>query len=469
MEGLKISPVVTKHVENNFEKAAHHKVEPFNSETGVYQVKTRRGQRTAGKGGHRHTVNLSKRTCTCNKFQIYHFPCSHVAAVCRTYNLTMDQFIDLYFTCGEYLGSYKPNFYPVPDERHWPNWVGLMDPGPLNPELLTLQAGHRSESIWNGVDHGPLKCRVHLKAKDEFYVHPRVRAFIKDTQFYEVHLFCFLYVDPDLITALVSGKVVTGRSDHYWPALCEQLLGLRPSSTELKDLGLKLTWLSGNFSGLPQDADDDRLHKHIRAYILYLIGTIIFPDKSGRPEIVRSHLVENEGEVYPLGSQMVAGKDPLGCTWLRVDRKYKDHRLGLVTYRDMFDKLIETQFTWQPYTQETLQYLTDICHEDEEEWVFESPLICFEIIEMHLPNRVVRQFGWHPTIPPNCNTEPLLHKTDRRGKTRDYATEFSIYLNEWDNRKEKMLGREIPYGGFMSHHDPYMIWYRKHTRRIVSP
>ncbi|XP_074314902.1 uncharacterized protein LOC141651076 [Silene latifolia] len=94
MEGLKFSPVVTKYVENNFEKAAHHKVEPFNSETGVYQVKTGRGQRTAGKGGHRHTVNLSKRTCTCNKFQIYHFPCSHVAAVCRTYNLTTDQFID---------------------------------------------------------------------------------------------------------------------------------------------------------------------------------------------------------------------------------------------------------------------------------------------------------------------------------------------------------------------------------------
>ncbi|XP_074311477.1 serine/threonine-protein phosphatase 7 long form homolog isoform X2 [Silene latifolia] len=439
-----------------------------------------------------------------------------------------------------------------------------MDPGPLNPELLTLQAGHRSESIWNGVDHGPLKCRVHLKAKDEFYVHPRVRAFIKDTQFYGVHRFCFLYVDPDLITALVerwreethtfhfpigeatvtlqdvnvlfglrvSGKAVTGRSDHHWPALCEELLGLRPSSTELKGLGLKLTWLSGNFSGLPQDADDDRLYKHVRAYILYLIGTIIFPDKSGnevcilflpllanldeideyswgsaalsclyrnlcgaskrgkseisgpivllqlwawervvvgRPQIVRSHFVENEGEVYPLGSQMVAGKDPLGCKWLRVDRKYKDHRLGLVTYRDMFDKLTETQFTWQPYTQETLQYLPDICHEDEEEWVVEAPLICFEIIEMHIPNRVVRQFGWHQTIPPNCNTEPLLHKTDKRGKTRDYATEYSIYVNEWDNRKEKMLGGGIPYSGFMSHHDPYMVWYREHTRRIVSP
>ncbi|XP_074293607.1 uncharacterized protein LOC141620702 [Silene latifolia] len=122
-EGLKIFPVVTKYVENNFGKAAHHKVECYNSETGVYQVKTGRGQREAGKGGHTQTVNLSKRTCT-NKFQIYHFPCSHVVAVCRTYNLTTDQFIDLFFTFGEYLGSYKPNFHPVPDERHWPNWVG---------------------------------------------------------------------------------------------------------------------------------------------------------------------------------------------------------------------------------------------------------------------------------------------------------------------------------------------------------
>ncbi|KAH9609414.1 hypothetical protein KSS87_008563 [Heliosperma pusillum] len=412
-------------------------------------------------------------------------------------------------------------------------------------------------------DQGPLKCRVHLRAKTEFHVHPRVRAFIRETQFHGVHRFTFLYADPDLITTLVErwreethtfhfpigevtvtlqdvnvlfglrvvGKPVTGKGDYYWPALCEQLLELRPDSQELKGLGLKLSWLSGNFSGLPPDADEETLHRYVRAYILFLIGSVIFPDKSGnevcilflplledldeideyiwgsaalaclyrnlcgacrrgkseisgpivllqlwawerlsvgRPQIT-SIINEQVGEVYPLGSQMVAGVDPLGCKWFLVDRKYKDHRLGLVAYRDMFDKLTETQFNWQPYTQDILQHLPEICYEDPEEWVVIAPLICFEIVEMHLPNRCVRQFGWHQTIPPDCDTVLTLHKTDKRGNNRDFATEFASYIEEWENRKENMLEGGVPYTGYMSHHEPYMVWYRERTRRIVSP
>ena len=44
---------------------------------------------------------------------------------------------------------------------------------------------------------------------------------------------------------------------------------------------MKLTWLKEHFSALEDDADDITVDRHARAYILYLFGCILFPDKSG--------------------------------------------------------------------------------------------------------------------------------------------------------------------------------------------
>ena len=37
------------------------------------------------------------------------------------------------------------------------------------------------------------------------------------------------------------------------------------------------------------------------------------------------------------------------------------------------------------------------------------PHICFDIVEIHLPKRELRQYGLVQGIPPPCDTEPELH------------------------------------------------------------
>lgn len=101
----------------NFEKAAHHTVVAF--DRGLFQVTTGSGHRGSGKGKHKHTVNVVTKTCTCKKLEIYKYPCSHVLAVCSSMGLSTNAFVDVFYTSGEYLGSYAPKFRPIPDEAYW--------------------------------------------------------------------------------------------------------------------------------------------------------------------------------------------------------------------------------------------------------------------------------------------------------------------------------------------------------------
>ncbi|XP_074318174.1 serine/threonine-protein phosphatase 7 long form homolog [Silene latifolia] len=169
------------------------------------------------------------------------------------------------------------------------------------------------------------------------------------------------------------------------------------------------------------------------------------------------------GVEYPLGSQMVVGVDPLGCRWLRVDRTYKDHLIGLVACKHALDIMTDTMFTWEPYTREVFSLLPPICTEDPFEWIVNAPLICFEAVEWHFPNRVVRQFGWHPTVPPMCKTSKKLHAIDRRGKATDYAEMHKLSIEKWNNRKARTTPRGVPYNGYLDYNDDYLKWYRSIT------
>ncbi|XP_056690902.1 uncharacterized protein [Spinacia oleracea] len=124
LDGHAYTIKVTKDLDTNTEKAMHHKVDIFHHEHGIYQVTTGRGDRADRKGGHSHTVNFSLKTCTCNKLQIYKIPCSHVLACCRAYSLSPSQFIDPYFTSGEYVGTYNARFFPIPDKDYWSPYNG---------------------------------------------------------------------------------------------------------------------------------------------------------------------------------------------------------------------------------------------------------------------------------------------------------------------------------------------------------
>ena len=70
---------------------------------------------------------------------------------------------------------------------------------------------------------------------------------------------------------------------------------------------------------------------------------------------------------------------------------------------------------WEPYIGELVAHLPDICLADQEIWWTMSPLICFETVEWHHPERVLRQFDLHQGIPLSCLLKQELHLVDRQG------------------------------------------------------
>ena len=105
-------------------KSGAHEVIPFDYERGLFEVKTGRGNRVAGKGGHTHSVNLQAKTCTCEKLKIYKLPCSHVLAVCRFRSLSHSGFVDQFYTTEKYRQAYLKSFKPIPDVAYWTPYTG---------------------------------------------------------------------------------------------------------------------------------------------------------------------------------------------------------------------------------------------------------------------------------------------------------------------------------------------------------
>ncbi|XP_021729193.1 uncharacterized protein LOC110696224 [Chenopodium quinoa] len=105
LDGHLYSDKTTKDIEANDAKAVHHKVEMYHRDDDIYQVTTGRGNREQKKSSHTHTVNLSRKTCTCNKLHTYKIPCSHVLAC-------------------EYMGTFRATFHPIPDKDYWTHYNG---------------------------------------------------------------------------------------------------------------------------------------------------------------------------------------------------------------------------------------------------------------------------------------------------------------------------------------------------------
>ncbi|KAH9612224.1 hypothetical protein KSS87_003278, partial [Heliosperma pusillum] len=531
LEGCMWSEKVTEKLAENVKRAAHHKVTCYDARRGLYEVVTGRGNRLGSE-------------------------------VCRANSISSDQYVDPFYSCGEYHGSYRSSFHPVPDESYWMPW---MDPGPDDGTILHLQSTHRSQAIWEGEELKPLTLRGHMKAFKAFKVPEAVLTYVNNIQFQGITRLCYVPLDADLITALVerwrqethtfhlpfgeanvtlqdvamlfclriSGRPVTGSSEGGWQDLCVRLLGAIPSTKAIKGSKLKLTWLHDNFQNVANINSQYQLHCHVRAYLLYLFGALLFPDKSGstvsliylpllenldqiddiswgsgvlaclyrnlckatkvdcfeiagpllllqlwswervsigRPDIVKSRVPRQAGVAYPLGSQVLTGLDPLGCKWLRVQRGFKDHRLGLVVIRDLLDKMVELQFVWQPYTPSVVQHLSPICVQDQAEWTVIAPLICFEMVEWHFPNRCTRQFGWQQMIPEMGNTCTRLHGISRKGDwSGNYETMHQESIAKWENRMSKIVEPGLPFCGLMSFDDEYFEWYNAITRRIITP
>ncbi|KAK9103756.1 hypothetical protein Sjap_021010 [Stephania japonica] len=159
---------------------------------------------------------------------------------------------------------------------------------------------------------------------------------------------------------------------------------------------------------------------------------------------------------------------PFGHRWRHALETTGTSMHVLTKYREMIDMQTPEEVIWEPYPETVIRDLPANCSSGRGIWRTKAPLIFFCVVEMYNPDRVMRQFGLKQRIPPLTNTSKELHKIDLRGKTdKDWSAEHSDYVSMWTERASNIANDELleePMGFY----DPYMVWYRRITRRFMS-
>ena len=116
---------INTYIEAKREKANRHQVRAFDRGRGLYDVITPcRWSDGSRKGGRSHSVNLDKGTCTCGKATLFHYPCSHILAVCGDMAIDYNQFISRFYSVHELAQTWAPLFHPIPDVDYWDPYFG---------------------------------------------------------------------------------------------------------------------------------------------------------------------------------------------------------------------------------------------------------------------------------------------------------------------------------------------------------
>ncbi|OAY83913.1 Serine/threonine-protein phosphatase [Ananas comosus] len=114
--------------------------------------------------------------------------------------------------------------------------------------------------------------------------------------------------------------------------------------------------------------------------------------------------------------------------------------------------------TWRPYTDAIIDALPAFCVQGSEVWRSRMTLICFYIFELHVPDRVLRQFGLlqHISIP----VETIRRYTSQGWPDEDWAHFHAAHIERWGDRLQAIIDQHLIVGD-----DPvqttsiYMEWY----------
>ncbi|KAG5529356.1 hypothetical protein RHGRI_029912 [Rhododendron griersonianum] len=106
-------------------KALRHQVIEFDRAAQTYEVQTPMNQTSPYKGNHRHSVDMINRTCSCNKFQQWKMPCSHVLATCMSMKTSPFEYFSDVWSLKSIIQMYASQpFRPPRDKAYWPEING---------------------------------------------------------------------------------------------------------------------------------------------------------------------------------------------------------------------------------------------------------------------------------------------------------------------------------------------------------
>ncbi|GFZ05385.1 hypothetical protein Acr_17g0009570 [Actinidia rufa] len=365
-------------------------------------------------------------------------------------------------------------------------------PGPIDGTVLTLQSHHRSTWIWEHGGTDALACRRCGSGLYDGELDPRVLQYVLRAGFYDdVAILLGLPVDGAPITHPQTFVTVQECQD-----ICMQAFGVIPPVEDIDRGRLRMSWLRRTFDVLPEHADM-LVYSDMHVLIFFdLLGvycsqltlrlwSMCRATKIGQRQIAGALLLlqiwacERFPRMCPYRvDNHTAGQQPLligvhfpsgpwGARWRSRFRTTTTSTHVVRVYRDQLDRLRPDEFTWRPYDG-IMHELPDYCRVANDIWVSRSPLVYFEVVEWHLPDRVCRQFGLRQVVPVAANTSPALHDIDMRGRARTDWTQFhGEHIDHWHHRREYLIVGVID-AAAMRYDDPYMIWYRHITRTLVG-
>ncbi|KAG9456253.1 hypothetical protein H6P81_000761 [Aristolochia fimbriata] len=319
-----------------------------------------------------------------------------------------------------------------------------------------------------------------------------------------------------LLGLRVDGDAVSGTTlIDDWPALAHRLLGQLPPPNVIRGGRIALTWLYQKFHKTPAKASEEVAQQYARAYLLHLLGATVLADGTGSHvhlmylllfedfdtagnyawgsatlaflyrelskgcqagaggvsgclsllqlwawehlDIGRPHLLEDRIEI----------DGPLGTRWNGKKKKGGNSHGALRLYRAELEYLKPYQINWQPYSDEIFRKLPALCTTGSTVWRSRTPIICFEIVEMHVPDRVLLQFGLEQHTPPQ--DVDVIERISRKGRPQvDWRRYHESFVQRWDRRVQTVVdGKPAMTERLPS--STYMQWYLKITNRLNFP
>ncbi|RYR12622.1 hypothetical protein Ahy_B04g070076 isoform F [Arachis hypogaea] len=280
-----------------------------------------------------------------------------------------------------------------------------------------------------------------------------------------------LPVDGDYVSGCLTDfhlYIEGGRPAWQW---FHELLGVLPPENQVQKFAVNCTWFQETFAECPDGADEETVRRFVRAYIMMLLGTQLFADKSGNrihirwlPYVAR---LEEMGR-YSWGSAALAwlyrcmcrvanrhvvklaGPLQLLQSWIfwrfptLRPSGYDEISWPLASRWSGYNPGISNKgprFIWMPYSAlDVIQVVHPEVLEPRHTmlWRCRTSLIYFAVVEWHQVDRVLPQFGG-----------------------------YADWHDHWQERAEHILQFDIVPDPGPSH--DFLTWWYQHGKRFLSP
>ena len=162
-ENKQYSEVMQAFMDRKMEKARTHIAQPIDGLRRKFEVRLRQKYVMGHIRGERKQVCTlgDEASCTCNKPQLLHKPCSHVYAACAVWNQASTQYISKYYDMQHLYATWSAEFHSYGVDMHyrelWPREIKWVP----NDALKHVGRGRRqSRRIRNDMDESQRGDRV---------------------------------------------------------------------------------------------------------------------------------------------------------------------------------------------------------------------------------------------------------------------------------------------------------------------